>query len=182
MTSLKQIDKRCDYVGTNAAKLNTYIHDTAAMIVEHACGIDKTGNLNLDKAGDCTRALVLVMAMPASMRRQMLIQSFSKYTPIRVVLAKGNAPASVCFSDTYKALTPAKKAAKWDVAGFKANPFFQLADKVPENREYTLAQLIAMFQSVGKKIKEKKAEGKIAANDVEKADALVLKMEAALAA
>lgn len=166
--SLKIIDKRIVTLSANAAKLNAYIHVTAVMVMEHA------------KAhGDCTRALSLVKAMPASMRRTMLIAWFAKYSPIAVKLGDSEA---VGFSKKYNNLkTDEAKAAQWDIEAAKADPFYAMAEAVPEAKEYNLAALINMVKVLSKRINEKVDEGKVAANDVEKAKELTAKIDALVA-
>lgn len=165
MTNLKAIDKRIATVTTNAAKLNGYIHETGMMIVRHA-----------NQHGDCTRALALVKAMPASMRRTMLIAWFAKFTPIAVKLGDSEA---VGFNAKYLALkTPEAKAKAWNIDGANAEPFYAMAEAEPEAKEYTLSQLIAMVGQLSKRIKGKIAGGEVAANDTAKASELVAKIEA----
>ena len=73
--SLKIIDRNIRTITGNISKLNDLIHSTAVLILSHA-----------RDHGDCTRALVLVKAMPASMRRKMLIDWFERNSPIRLNL------------------------------------------------------------------------------------------------
>lgn len=144
--SLKKIDIRIASIATNAAKLNDQIHGTAVMIVEHA-----------QKHGDCTRALALVKAMPASMRRTMLILWFETFSPIRVRLA----------NDKVGMLKPeAKGFTDWDIEGGKAKPFYELAEENPE-KSYDFDALVKMVESLGKQIAKKVEQGKVPANDVE---------------
>jgi hypothetical protein len=73
--SLKIIDKNIRSITGNIAKLNGLIHDTGMLIMRHA-----------NDHGDCTRALVLVKAMPASFRRGLLVGWFERNSPIRMNL------------------------------------------------------------------------------------------------
>ena len=166
--SLKIIDKRIAKLTTDAGKLNAYIHATAMLIVRHA------------KAhGDCTRALALVKAMPASMRRTMLRDWFAKHTPIVVKLDSGKGDEACGFSAKYVALkTPEAKAAAWKIEAADAEPFYMLADKVPEEKPFDLKALLAMAANLAKRIDGKIAEGKVPANDVAKAKEISAKIAA----
>lgn len=165
MTTLKQIDKAIASVTTNGDKLNKQVHNVGMMIVRHA-----------NQHGDCTRALALVKAMPASMRRTMLIAWFAKFTPIAVKLGDSEA---VGFNAKYLALKTADAKAKaWNIAGADAEPFYAMAETTPEQADLTFAQLVAMVQGLSKRITTKIGEGKVAANDADKAKELVTKIDA----
>jgi len=159
VTSLKAIDKNIALVATNANKLNSLIHTTALAIFDHA-----------KEHGDCTRALALVKAMPASMRRTMLIQWFSDYSPITVKLASGKSPEAV-------GLNRGKNANDWNRPAAVATPFYDLAEQNPEDKEYDLAALIKMVQAISKRIGKKIDDGKVAANDIDKARELARKID-----
>lgn len=61
-------------------KANQMVHETALEIIDHVTTIDADGNM----CGDCSTAQGLVMALPASVRRETLISWFTRYTPIVV--------------------------------------------------------------------------------------------------
>lgn len=143
--TLKKIDSNIKLIVTNAAKLNGRIHDTAVMIAAHA-----------EEHGDCTRALALVKAMPASMRRTMLVLWFDTFTPIRVRLA--NDKVGMLKAE-------AKGFVAFDVAGGTAKPFYELAEENAE-KSYDFAALVKMVESLGKQIAKKVEDGKVPANDV----------------
>lgn len=149
--SLRIIDKNIRTITTNAAKLNLLIHNTAVLIVEHA-----------KEHGDCTRALTLVKAMPASMRRTMLVLWFNTYTPIRV--QEKNDKVGI-LKDNAKGFTP------WDIEGGKETPFFDLAEQNPE-KTYDFAALVKMVERIGKQIDKKIEDGKVPAEDIESAKAI----------
>lgn len=149
--SLKKIDANIKTVTTNAAKLNTLIHETGVMVLEHA-----------KEHGDCTRALSLVKAMPASMRRTMLVLWFETYSPIRVKFTADK--VGILKAD-------AKNFTDWDIEGAKATPFFELAEQNPE-KSYDFEALVKMVQGLAKQIEKKVEEGKVP--DADKASALAL--------
>ena len=157
--SLKIIDKNIKAVTTSAAKLNLLIHRTAMMIVRHAAPVAAGG----EGHGDCTRALALVKAMPASMRRTMLVMWFNTYTPIRVI--DKNDKVGI-LKETAKGYTP------WDLAGGDLTPFFDLAEQNPEGQIMNFAKLVAMVTRIGKQIEKKIEEGKVASEDVASAHAI----------
>jgi len=72
---MKTIKANLKKIGLSGHKLNVLIHDTGVLIMEHA---------KEHKDGADT-ALALVKAMPASMRRTMLIAWFNEFSPIRVI-------------------------------------------------------------------------------------------------
>lgn len=165
--SVGAIDKRIARIGKLGAELNDYIHATAVMIVTHAAG---KGN------GDVTRVDMLMAAMPNSFRKTAMRAWLSKHTPIVLEGGKGE-PYKARLSDTYKEMKDAdKRAAAWKLADADAEPFYAIADKVPEEKDYDLAALIKMVQTLGKRIEGKIAEGKVVANDVEKANDLIRKL------
>jgi hypothetical protein len=152
--SLKQIDQKIRLVATSGAKLNKLIHETAMMVASHA-----------KEHGDCTRALSLVKAMPASMRRTMLVLWFSTYTPIRVVDK----------NDKVGMLKPeAKGFTDWDLEAGDLTPFYELAEQNPEAGVYDFAKLVEMVQRLGKQIDKKIADGKVPPEDVASAKAIAV--------
>ena len=152
MTTLKNIDSNIKRITTNAKKLNELIHSTAIMVIQHA-----------KEHGDCTRALALVKAMPASMRRTMLVLWFETYTPIRVKL---NDDKVGILKEAAKNFTP------WDIDGATATPFYELAEQNAEEKVYDYAALVAMVERLSKQIEKKIEAGAVPDADVEKAQAL----------
>lgn len=156
---------RLTVISSNAAKLNTYIHETAMQILAHA-----------QEHGDCTFALKLTLAMPASMRRTMLIKWFETFSPVTVKLpGTGNPDGKV-------GINKGKNAKPFDLEGAAATPFYELAEQEPEDKVYTLAELIKMVQGLGKRIEGKIDKGEVGDNDRDAARALVSKIEGVIAA
>jgi hypothetical protein len=109
--SLKIIDKNIRSITGNIAKLNGLIHDTAMLILSHA-----------NDHGDCTRALVLVKAMPASFRRGLLVGWFERNSPIRMNL--NNDKVGMLKAEA-KGYTP------FDLEAAAAVPFYVEQTKAP---------------------------------------------------
>jgi len=132
---------------SNADKLNVYIHDTAMMIAEHA-----------KEHGDCSTAQGLVMAMPASMRREMLILWFKTFTPIVVkndpkFVAAMHKPASKMF-------------VPWDLEAGKATPFYKLAEENKEKAPLTGEALLKMIEGLVKRAEKSIDDGKAEEADI----------------
>jgi len=155
--TLKIIDRNVKRIVTNGQKLNVLIHETAVLIAEHA-----------KQHGDCTRALALVKAMPASMRRTMLVLWFDTFTPIRVSLTNDKVGM---LKETAKTYVP------FDIEGGKAKPFYELAEETPE-KSYDFAALVKMVESLGKQIEKKIDEGKVKPTDTEAARNIALTVQA----
>ncbi len=153
--SLKKIDSNIKRIVTNANKLNMLIHETGMLVLEHAA-----------EHGDCTRALTLVKAMPASMRRTMLILWFNTYSPIRVNL---NNDKVGLLKDGAKGYVP------FNIDGARETPFFQLAEENPE-KSYDFAALVKMVERIGKQIEKKIEDGKVPAEDVPSAKAIAVRV------
>lgn len=150
--SLKTIDKNIKTITTNAAKLNKLIHETAMLIMSHA-----------KEHGDCSRALTLANAMPASMRRTMLVAWFEKYSPVRIVQANNRV-------GILKAT--AKNYVEWNLEGAAEEPFYDLAETIPEKAALDFQALLVMVQKLSKTIEKKIEDGGVVDSDVESAKAL----------
>lgn len=144
--SLKKIDANLVRITTNGDKLNVLIHQTAMLIMKHAT-----------KSGDCTRALALVKAMPASMRRTTLISWFTRYSPIRVVF-QNDAVGMLRKED--KGYTP------FNLEKADANPFFKIAETNAEPGLLDFDKFIKMIQAMAKREAAKADEGKVKPEDV----------------
>ncbi len=153
--SLKKIDSNIKLICTNAAKLNGRIHETAVMIASHA-----------NEHGDCTRALALVKAMPASMRRTMLVLWFNTFTPIRVSVS--NDKVGILKADSPKYVA-------YDLEGAAAKPFYELAAEKAEETDTTLDDVNEAVARLIKRITTRVDEDKVAANDK---DAIVARIAA----
>lgn len=157
--SLKKIDGNIARIITSAAKLNEMIHNTAVMVLNHAV-----------KYGDCTRALTLVKAMPASHRRTKLIAWFNKFSPIRVVLE----------NDVVGMLTKDAKGYKpFEIAKAMTEPFYDIAEKVQEGKPpMDLADLRKWIEQQAKGLEKRAEEGKISEEEIATAKALAAQLRA----
>lgn len=150
--SLKKIDGNIRRITTNGNKLNVLIHETALLIMAHA-----------EEHGDCSRAKTLAFAMPASMRRTMLVEWFHTYSPIRIVLKNDKVGL---LKDTAKGYVP------FDLKAADATPFYEMAEQNPEEKEYDFAALMKMVERLSKTIEKKIEDGKVPADDIESAKAI----------
>ncbi len=153
--SLKKINAGIRAIATSAARVNERIHEVAVLIAAHA-----------NEHGDCTPAGRLVEAMPASMRRSMLVLWFNTFTPIRVNL-------STFKTGMLKA--EQKGFVAFDVEAGTAKPFYSLAKDKPEAGDTTLADVNKAVASLIARLTKRVDDGKSAAND---ADAIVERIAA----
>lgn len=156
--SLKKIDSNLVRITTSGDKLNALIHATAMMIMVHAT-----------KSGDCTRALALVNAMPASMRRTTLVQWFTKYSPIRVVF-QNDAVGMLSKDD--------KGYTAFNLAKADSNPFFKIAESNPEPSLLDFDKLVKMIVGIGARIEKNIEEGKVKPDDIASAKAMAERVAA----
>lgn len=149
--SLKIIDQKIATFTANAEKVNLLCHEIGMMILRHA-----------QEHGDCTRAQKLVMAMPASMRRTMLIAWFSAYSPI-VTKVSGEWTAKMHKPDT-KLFVP------FDIEAADANPFYKMAEETPE-KVFDFEAILKMVERLAKQIDKRIEDGKVPEEDIESAKA-----------
>jgi hypothetical protein len=161
MSNLKKIDANIRLITTNGAKLNARIHDTAMLIAAHAA-----------EHRDCTRALTLVKAMPASMRRSMLVEWFHTFTSIRVNV--GGDKVGLLKAD-------AKNFVAFDLKAGAAKPFYEMAKEKPEAEDLTLEDAIIAMERLVKRLQKSVDDGKVAANDSEAIVAKIASLKAVAA-
>jgi hypothetical protein len=152
--SLKIIQKNIKTIVTNANKLNVLIHTTAVLVLEHA-----------NEHGDCTTALDLVNAMPASMRRTMLVQWFETYSPIRFNMKDGLAVKVGLLKAAAKNFTP------FDIDAGREMPFYTLAEQNPEGKVLDFDAILKLVQGMAKRIDKQVEDGKVKPEDIESAKA-----------
>lgn len=160
--SLKKINSNIKLIETNLAKANDRIHETAVMIARHA-----------EEFRDCTTAQRLVMAMPASMRRSMLILWFATFTPI-VTKNDPKWTAKMRKADD-------KAFVAFDVAAGEAKPFYELAKDKPEADDLTADKANEMIESLIKRLTKRIDDGKVAANDKGAIEARITALKAVAA-
>lgn len=164
--TLKNIDAKIATFVTAAANVNALCHEIGMDILKWAAPTDKGGAGH----GDCTRAQKLVMAMPASFRRSMLIAWFGKFSPILVKDSdKWDAKMHKAFLSDGKTVNPLY--VEWDIEGADGTPFHVLAENTPE-KSYDLETLLKMVASLSKQIAKKAADGKVPPADIDAANSL----------
>jgi len=153
MSNFAKIKSNITRITTNAVKLNGLIHETAMLIMKHA-----------KEHGDCSQAQDLVMAMPASMRRTMLIQWFSLYSPI---VTKNDA--------TFKSklrLSDNNLFVDFNLEGAEATPFWQIANETPESKPMTYDEAVAFVARLAKRFDKELKENHVKAGDKTKTEKL----------
>lgn len=145
-------------ISTDYDKVNTFVHETAVLIAKHA-----------EEHRDCSTAQGLVMAMPASIRREMLILWFSKFTPI-VVKNDDSWTAKMHPADS-------KMYVPFDVAAGEKTPFTALAKSHKERPPLDLAGLILAPRRLAKQLESRIEDGGISDEEIETAKALISQLK-----
>ncbi len=144
--TLKKIDAAIASVAKSGEAFNVLVHNTIIAILEHA-----------QAHNDCTRALALVMAMPKSMKRTAVINSFADYSPIGMNVKGGK----VGFHKE-----GGKAFREFDIDGYRANPWFLRAEAQNEELpDTTLEAVNKAIASLVARMTKRIDEGKVAAND-----------------
>lgn len=151
--------QRFQSITTNGDKLNAYIHETAMMIATHA-----------KEHGDCSIANDLIMALPASMRREMLILWFSKFTPI--VTKNDSAWVAKMHKEGTKLYVP------FDLEAGKETPFWKLAEENKEREPLDFDGLVALVKRLATTIEKKVEKGEVRDSDVASAKAMAAQISA----
>ena len=180
MTTKNDILARFTKIRSMGTEYNNYIHETAMALVHFIAPafVTSDGDSVCGASGDVPLALALVEAMPASLRRTMMIEWFARFTPIRVKLGdKGNA----CGYDAkYKALkTDEEKAEWWSLSSAMDLPFFAIAEQVKEQdaKAYSIDDILKMLQKEADKYAKKIAEGKVEPRDLDLVNTVIAGME-----
>lgn len=155
----QRMKERFVRITSSYQKANEYVHETAMMIVKHA-----------KEHGDCSTAQGLVMALPASMRREMLILWFGTFTPI-VVKNSDDWDAKMHKEGT-------KLFVDWNLEKAEETPFYELAEQNKERPPLDLEGLIKMFTQFGDRIEKLIDEDKVPEELVESAYAAAKRIKA----
>jgi hypothetical protein len=123
-------------------KANKYVHETAMMILEHA-----------KEHKDCSTAQGLVMALPASMRREMLIMWFAKFSPI--VVKNSDDWASRMHKEGTKLYVP------FNIEEARATPFYVLAEQNKERPPFDVKALLKMVEQGPKRLQKLLDDGEV---------------------
>lgn len=140
-----RMKERFARITTSYDKANAYVHETAMMILEHAA-----------EHKDCSTAQGLVMALPASQRREMLILWFQTFSPI--VVKNNEDWASKMQPETLKNGDKNPLFVPFNLEGAAAKPWFELAKdnkERPALGEEGLEKLISQFANRLEKLVEK---------------------------
>lgn len=145
---LKTINKRIKLIGTNYGKINAYVQETAVGVLEHA-----------QEHGDCTPALRLVQAMPASARRGLLINWFGTFSPIGMNVKQGKVGFHKPGSKAYN---------PFNLEGARITNWFETAEAKDEDLpDTTLDDVRTALDRLAKRFQSKLDNGDVAANDVD---------------
>ena len=149
----QQMLARFKNITTSYNKINTYIHETAMLIITHA-----------SEHGDCSTAQGLVNAMPQSARKAALLAWFAKYTPIVVKdndkwQAKMHKPDSKLF-------------VAWDIEGASANPWYTIAEEMGSEKVFSFDDILKIGPAAdARRILKQIENGHVAPEAVEAATA-----------
>lgn len=145
--SLALINKNIKRIGSVSTKLNTLIHVTAVMCVQHA-----------SEHGDANPAMRLVEAMPKTIRRTALIKWFATYSPIAIDTAKGT------FSCHLR--KPESKAFNnFNLDGANANPWYDMKELEREEIFLTAEDFDDKVVSLAKSMRKRLEAGKVLEGD-----------------
>jgi len=123
-------------------KANKYVHETAMMILKHA-----------KEHKDCSTAQGLVMALPASMRREMLIMWFAKFSPI--VVKNSDDWASRMHKEGEKLYVP------FNLEEAEATPFYVLAEQNKERPPFDVKALIKLVEQGPNRLQKMLDDGNV---------------------
>lgn len=118
-SSSKAINDAIKVVVTNYKTANEHVQKVGVMILRHS-----------ETYGDCTGAGRLVAAMPASARRAMVVDWFTKHSPIRISQDKENGGFKASYRDKNDKLYHV-----FDIAAAEANPWYDAKKKDKELEE-----------------------------------------------
>lgn len=144
--TLKTIDNQINTLVANRDKLRDHAQSIAMMIFMHAAPKEVSPDCN--GTGDCTRAAVLVGALPKGWA-DLMKKWFTAVSPIRV---NGT---NVGYDKKYLKLSPENKLAWWKIAEANETPFHAIDPKdngLGETQKLSMSDLLKMLQSVGKRI------------------------------
>lgn len=174
--TLKAIDTAIGAFTTNRDKLRQQAHDIAMMIFYHAA--PKGVSDDCQGTGDCTRALKLLEAMPASWAQQMN-QWFRDMTPIRINSNAGN----VGFDPKYKKETAENKLHWWKLEEANSTPYFE--HKAEDRTRIDIldtAKMLKMADQLASRIEKKLQEDEVKPEDEATARTLIAYIRKATAA
>jgi len=152
-----QMQDRFTKITTDYNTVNQYVHDTAVMIAKHA-----------QEHNDCSTAQGLVMAMPASIRREMLILWFAKFTPI-IVKNDDKWVAKMHPKDS-------KNYVPFDLEAGEKTTFMSLSRQNKEKAPLDYAGLVMLPAKIAKQLEDRLADNKVDEGEIETAKALIAQL------
>ena len=167
--SLRDIDRNINQIKTLSRRLDPLIHETAMAIMAHA-----------EAHNDCSRAALLVDAMPKSSRRNALMQWFLDFSPIIVQSVRDKKTGESVVKAKLAKEGESKHFKAFDIEGARAMPFYDYkreADFVVLDGEALDKQVVSLI----KRLREGVTKGKVADGAKPKALALADAIEAAVA-
>lgn len=149
-----QMKDRFVKISADYATVNQYVHETAVLIAKHA-----------QEHRDCSTAQGLVMAMPKSSRREMLILWFKTFTPI--VVKNDEKWTAKMHKEGDKMYVP------FNIEEGEKTTFMDLAAQHKEKAPLDFAGLVLLPQKLAKQLESRINEGLIDPSEVETAKSLV---------
>lgn len=138
-----RMKERFALITSSYDKVNKLVHDTAMEILRHA-----------EEHKDCSTAQGLIMALPASIRREQLILWFRLYTPI-VVKNSDDWTAKMHAVDS-------KMFVAFNATEADANPFYELAKKNKEQAGPLDAEgILKLISRLAATLEKKVTDGEI---------------------
>lgn len=133
--------------GTTASgKMDAYWHVVALAVMGHA-----------KEHNDCSLAKDLLAGMPASYRRGMMKNWFTKYSPINVSLDGGKVSLRKEGGLQYN---------PFDLEGADAEPFYAIAEATPETETYDLQKILKLISQLRGRIEKKIEKNEVATDDI----------------
>ncbi len=158
LNGLKAIDAGIAKVAKTGDAFNALVSECIISIIAHA-----------QAHGDCSRALALVNAMPASVKREAVIASFRDYSPIGISVKNQKFGLHKEGSKMFRA---------FDLEGYRANPWFSRQELAVELPDTTLELADKAVMNLANRFQKRLDEGKVAANDVKAVTARITSLKA----
>lgn len=141
-----RMKERFALITSSYDKVNKLVHETAMEILRHA-----------EEHKDCSTAQGLIMALPASIRREQLILWFRLYTPI--VVKNSDDWAAKMHPQESKMFVP------FNAEEADANPFYELAKKNKEVAEALDAEgILKLISRLAAQLDKKVKDGEVEAS------------------
>ena len=157
----KRMATRYKKITSDATKVNLYIHETCLMIFDHALEHNDPRELHN-----------LFEAMPASYRREKMLDWFTEFTPIRYNKSTGRC-GFIQEYNTEARKTPEGKAPFWDREAAEENSWDKLADRDPEVKPFDYKAMMQLLARLPKMVEGKLEKGLVPDEDIASAKAFI---------